>query len=301
MVGFSINSQLQASVFFFFLSVYVLTLIGNIIIIAIIQTNDCLLHSPMYLFLSHLSFIEIIYTTTISPNLLDLILKRQKIITLSSCLIQLYLFLCLVSTENFLLATMAYDRYLAICKPLHYHTKMGNGKCKMLALFCWFGGFLINISPIILIYLIKYCDHPKINHFFCDVSPLLSLSCTDITSIQLLEHVAASMVLLSSCLVIVMSYILIVSAILKIQTSVGRKKAFSTCASHLTVVILFFVPGILIYISPLPQKSVSLNKWVSLLYTELTPLLNPFVYSLRNEDEKRGTGTFPNFFLHNYK
>ncbi|KAG8596504.1 hypothetical protein GDO81_001939 [Engystomops pustulosus] len=285
-VGFTLNSNLQAVFLLIFLFMYTLTVVGNLVIIVIIHTNDRLTHVPMYFFLTHLSFVELCYTTTISPNFLDLIVKRQKSITFTECLIQLYLFLSLASVENFLLATMAYDRYLAICKPLQYHILMNSILCRNFAIFCWLGGCLIPVVPIILVSQIKYCRPYIINHFFCDVSPLFALSCTNISHIKMFEYVCAASVLLSSCLVILMSYVLIVSAILMIQTSHGRRKAFSTCASHLIVVILFFGPGILIYVSPLSHQSVALNKWMSLLYTQVTPLLNPFVYSLRNEEVK---------------
>ncbi|KAM3936501.1 olfactory receptor 6F1-like [Leptodactylus fuscus] len=285
MNGFSMNNILQNTVFVIFLLTYLLTVFGNVVIIVIIQTSHTLRQIAMYFFLTYLSFTELCYTTNISPNFLDLILKGQKTISLTSCLIQLYLFLSLASVESFLLASMAYDRYLAICRPLHYQNIMSNGVCRNFVFLCWIGGFAIPLGLIILACHIQYCVPFTINHFFCDVSPLLATSCgSNIDYVQLFEHIAASSVLLSSTLVILTSYICIVTTILKIQSSHGRKKAFSTCASHLTVVILFFVPGILIYVSPLAHQSVILNKWLSLLYTEVTPLLNPFVYSLRNKD-----------------
>ncbi|KAG8596503.1 hypothetical protein GDO81_001938 [Engystomops pustulosus] len=298
MNGFSMNSCLQSTVFLVFFLMYLITVSGNLVIIVIIHTSNNLKQTPMYFFLTHLSFIEICYTTAISPNFLDLILKGQKIIPLTDCLIQLYLFLSLASVESFLLTTMAYDRYLAICRPLHYQNIMSNKMCSNFVLSCWFAGLAIPSGLIILLCFIQYCAPFTINHFFCDLSPLLATSCSsNIHHVKAFEHFAASCVLLSSIFVVLTSYIYIAKTILKIQSSHGRKKAFSTCASHLTVVILFFVPGILIYVTPLAHQSVTLNKWISLLYTEVTPLLNPFVYSLRNKDVQLTLKKYLNFYF----
>ncbi|KAG8455574.1 hypothetical protein GDO86_001680 [Hymenochirus boettgeri] len=285
LLGLTNNSHLRSILFVLFLSMYWVTLIGNFLIIFIVYRYQEL-HTPMYLLLSHFSVSEICYTTNISPNMLVLVLLDHKTIGFIDCMIQLYLFLSLASVETFLLTTMSYDRYLAICKPLHYHLVMSNTVCRRMALVCWVFGFLIPICPIFFIHKLHFCGSSRLNHFFCDSSPLLSLSCTNTNQIQFLQYFISSFVLLISFLIIAISYVCIIFSILTINSPSGRRKAFSTCASHLTVLGLFFIPGILIYVSPLAHVSVALNKWLSLFYTELTPLLNPFVYSLRNREIK---------------
>ncbi|XP_006880169.1 PREDICTED: olfactory receptor 226-like [Elephantulus edwardii] len=240
----------------------------------------------MYFFLANLSVLEILYTSVTVPKLLVSLLVQEKTISFSGCLTQLFLFLSLGSSECFLLATMACDRYLAICHPLRYPAIIDSRLCLHLALSAWLGGFLASFVSLALISHLRFCGPNVLNHFFCDISPLLQLSCSDTTVIEMLDSVAALAVLMTSLLVTVVSYVSILATVLRIPGGAGRQKAFSTCASHLLVVAIFYTTTIFMYARPHAASSFDLNKLVSVIYSVVTPLLNPIIYCLRNRDIK---------------
>ncbi|XP_069867508.1 olfactory receptor 226-like [Dipodomys merriami] len=266
-----------------FLAVYAMTVLENLVVVGAVGAS-CRLHTPMYFFLANLSVLETFYTTVTVPRLLAGLLAGVRTISLSGCLTQLFLFLSLGSSECFLLATMACDRYLAICRPLHYRAIMDWRLCLLLALSAWLGGFLASFVSIALISQLKFCGPNVLNHFFCDVSPLLQLSCSDTTAVEMLDFVAALAVLATSLLVTAVSYTRILATVLRIPGGAGRRKAFSTCASHLVVVLIFYTTTTFMYARPHAISSFDLNKLVSVVYSVVTPLLNPIIYCLRNRD-----------------
>ncbi|XP_030042463.1 olfactory receptor 6F1-like [Microcaecilia unicolor] len=286
LLGFSIYPELKSVLFLVFCLVYTLTIAGNITIIVIIK-NDPHLHTPMYFFLTNLSLLEICYTSNIVPKMLSDILTENRSVSMLACITQLYFFGSLGSTECFLLGVMAYDRYLAICHPLRYRSLMNNKVCVHLAASSWLSGFLATLIAVSLISQLHFCGPNKIKHFFCDLQPVLKLSCSDTFITETIAGTFASIILLGSCLLTVGSYVQIISTILRIPSSEGRQKAFSTCISHLTVVIIFYGAMIFMYVKPTTANSFGFNKILALLYTVVTPLLNPFIYTLRNKDVKK--------------
>lgn len=283
LLGFPELRHLQGLLFGLFLIVYVVTVLENLVIVGTISASRQL-HIPMYFFLANLSVLETLYTTVTVPKLLAGLLAGAKAISFSGCLTQLFLFLSLGSSECFLLSTMACDRYLAICRPLHYPAIMDSKLCLHLALSAWLGGFLASFVSTALISRLSFCGSNALNHFFCDVSPLLQLSCTDTTAIEMLDFVAALAVLATSLIVTSVSYVHIVATVLRIPGGAGRRKAFSTCASHLVVVLIFYTTTTFMYARPHAISSFDLNKLVSVIYSVVTPLLNPIIYCLRNRD-----------------
>ncbi|XP_027780908.1 olfactory receptor 6B9-like [Marmota flaviventris] len=283
LLGFPELHHLQGLLFGSFLTIYVMTVLENLVIVGTIRASHQL-HTPMYFFLANLSVLETFYTTVTVPKLLVSLLAGVGIISFSGCLTQLFLFLSLGSSECFLLSTMACDRYLAICHPLRYPALMGWRLCLYLALSAWLGGFLASFVSITLISHLRFCGPNVLNHFFCDISPLLQLSCSDTTTIETLDFVAALAVLATSLLVTVVSYAHILATVLRIPGRGSRQKAFSTCASHLVVVVIFYTTTIFMYARPHAISSFNLNKLVSVVYSVVTPLLNPIIYCLRNRD-----------------
>ncbi|CAO2638522.1 Olfactory receptor 6Y1 [Lemmus lemmus] len=247
-----------------FLVTYLLTLVENLLIILAIR-SDGQLHKPMYFFLSHLSFLEMWYVTVISPKMLVNFLSKDKSISFNGCMTQLYFFVTFVCTEYILLAVMAFDRYVAICNPLRYPVIMTNQLCGILAGGCWFCGLMTAMIKMVFIARLRYCGTPHINHYFCDISPLLNVSCEDSSQAELVDFFLA---------------------LIKIPSAQGRQKAFSTCASHLTVVTLFYSTTLFTYARPKLMYAYNSNKVVSVLYTIIVPLLNPIIYCLRNRDVK---------------
>ncbi|XP_049646418.1 olfactory receptor 226-like [Suncus etruscus] len=283
LLGFPELDHLRGLLFGSFLTIYVGTVLENLLVVVTVHTSQQL-HTPMYFFLANLSVLEILYTTVTVPKLLASLLTWDKTISFSGCLTQLFLFLSLGSSECFLLSTMACDRYLAICRPLHYPAIMDSKLCLQLALCAWLGGFLASFVSIVLISRLSFCGPNTLNHFFCDISPLLQLSCSDTTTIELLDFAAALAVLATSLLVTIVSYMHILATVLRVPGSTGRQKAFSTCASHLAVVAIFYTTTIFMYARPRAISSFDLNKFVSVIYSVVTPLLNPIIYCLRNRD-----------------
>lgn len=283
LLGFPGPQVLQLSLFMLFLVMYLLTVGGNMAILLLVSTSHQL-HTPMYFFLSNLSFLEIWYTTAAVPKALAILVGRSQTITFSGCLLQMYLVFSLGCTEYFLLAAMAYDRYLAICSPLHYQAIMNSLLSAQLALSSWICGFLVISVPAALISTLSFCGPHAINHFFCDIAPWIALACTSTQAVETVAFVIAFVVILSSCLITLISYVYIISTILRIPSASGRSKAFSTCSSHLTVVLIWYGSTIFLHVRTSIKDDLELTKAVHVLNTVVTPVLNPFIYTLRNKE-----------------
>nr|XP_020671344.1 olfactory receptor 11L1 [Pogona vitticeps] len=285
LLGFQNLLGWQTFLFTIFLLIYVLTITGNVLIIAVVKLEPCL-HSPMYSFLQNLSFLEIWYTTTIVPKMLNNLLTEKKTISFHGCMSQLYFFVFFGATECFLLSVMAYDRFLAICDPLHYTATMNTEFCSHLAIGSWVLGLCTGLLPCLLVSRLSFCHAKQISHFFCDISPLLKLSCSNTSVTEISIFVLSILVLFTCFLLTLVSYGFIILTILRIPSASGRKKMFSTCGSHLAVVVIYYGTMISMYVRPSTKLSAGLNKVVSIFYTVVTPLLNPVIYSLRNNDFK---------------
>ncbi|XP_075129991.1 olfactory receptor 6N1-like [Leptodactylus fuscus] len=290
-LGFPSLKKLYPLMFLLFLLIYSFTVTGNIIIFLTVLTNYKL-QIPMFYFLNHLSAIEIWYTSVIVPKMLSTFVTSSRAISFKNCMIQLYLFSSLGASECYLLTAMAYDRYVAICIPLHYSSKMTNTTAHQLASGAWIGGFLSPILPVVLISRLFFCGPNQINYFYCDAQPLLKLACSSTQFTETAISTLATGLIFSSFLLTVLSYIFIISTILQIPSAVGRKKAFSTCASHLTVVMIYYGTITAMYMQPMSRFSLDVNKVLSLLYTVVTPMLNPIIYSLRNREMKDSVKKF---------
>lgn len=285
LLGFPTGFEMQLFLFVVFFLTYILTVLENLIIISAVKVNRNL-HKPMYFFLGNLSFLEIWYISVTLPKLLIDFWSESKIISFQSCMAQLYFFISLMCTECVLLAAMAYDRYIAICNPLRYPVIMTHRLCFQLGLLSWVFGFSISLVKVIFISRLSFCGPGVINHFFCDISPVLNLSCTDMSVAELVDFILALVILLIPLSITVLSYLFIIISIFRIPTNQGKKKAFSTCASHLTVVIIFFSTTVFMYARPRKIHPFNLNKIVSMFYAVITPALNPLIYCLRNKEVK---------------
>ncbi|XP_014716659.3 olfactory receptor 5P1-like [Equus asinus] len=271
--------------FVMFLGIYVVTLVGNISIISLIKSSSQL-HTPMYLFLSHLAFVDIGCSTSVTPLMLIEFLGHEITIPLAGCEAQLCFVVTCGTAECFLLAAMAYDRYVAICSPLLYSTYMSPRICILLVGASYLGGSVNGWTFTSCLLSLSFCEQNQIDHFFCDFSPVLKLSCSDISIIQIIPSVSSGSILVVTVFVIGLTYIFILIAILKMRSAEGRHKAFSTCTSHLTAVTLYYGTLTFIYVMPKSSYSTDQNKVVSLFYTVVIPMLNPLIYSLRNRDVK---------------
>ncbi|XP_069098220.1 olfactory receptor 5V1-like [Pleurodeles waltl] len=283
LVGLSNDPQHQVILFVVFLMLYIINLLANMLMIAAI-TMYTGLNSPMYYFLRNLSFIDICFTSTTVPRMLIDFLSQVKFISFPGCVVQLYFFICLGGVECTLLAAMALDRYVAVCKPLHYTVIMNKRVCFWLAVTCWSAGFLNSLAHTAFTFHLPFCKSNTINHFFCDIPPLLALSCGDTEINEIMLYTTGAIVILGPFTFTLLSYVFIISAIIKIRTSEGRRKAFSTCVSHLSVVCLFFGPVVVTYIRPMSTYTVEQDMVIPVLYVVLTPMLNPLIYSLRNKE-----------------
>uniref|UniRef100_A0A8C3FUH6 Olfactory receptor n=1 Tax=Chrysemys picta bellii TaxID=8478 RepID=A0A8C3FUH6_CHRPI len=285
LLGFGDLPELQILLFMLFLVIYFMTMAGNILIIVLIVADQHL-HTPMYFFLGNLSCLEICYTSTILPRMLASLLTGDRTISVSGCIIQFNWFSSLAAVECALLAVMSYDRYLAICKPLHYAMQMNGSLCLQMASLSWISGFLASTVTTSLLAQFTFCGPNEINHFFCDFTPLIKLSCSDTSWMELVTFILSSIFTLPAFLLTVTSYISIIASILRIPSTMGRKKAFSTCSSHLIVVTIFYGTLIIVYLLPDINTLRSMTKVFSVFYTILTPLVNPLIYSLRNKEVK---------------
>ncbi|XP_036786075.2 olfactory receptor 6M1-like [Manis pentadactyla] len=284
LTAFPALHRLQVSLFVVLLLTYTLTLTGNTVIISLIWADDRL-QTPMYFFLSNLSCLDILYTTSVTPKLLASLLEGRNDISLAGCMTQMYFVFFLATVEFILLAVMSYDRYVAIHKPLNYTIIMNSRVCLLLVLGCWVGAFLSVLCPTIVVTRLPFC-YKEIKHFFCDLAPLLHVACIDTHFIQMLSFILSTLVLLTSLLLTTVSYTYIISTILRIPSAQGRQKAFSTCASHITVLSIAYGGSIFMYVRPSQSQSLDFDKVTAVLTTMVTPLLNPFIYSLRNEKVK---------------
>lgn len=284
-LGFTDNPRLEIVLFVVFLFIYVANVVGNVGMILLIITDEQL-HTPMYFFLCHLSLVDLGYSTAIAPRMLADFLRQSKIISFSSCATQFAFFVGFVDAECYVLAAMAYDRYVAICRPLHYATIMSKQVCLVLVIGSYIAGLISLVSHTSLTFSLNFCGSNIINHFFCEIPPLLALSCSDTYVSEILLFSLCGFIEFSTILIILISYLFIFSAILRIRSAEGRHKAFSTCASHLTGVTLFYGTVMFMYLRPTSSYSLDQDKWASVFYTVVIPMLNPLIYSLRNKDVK---------------
>ncbi|XP_055274686.1 putative olfactory receptor 2B8 [Moschus berezovskii] len=283
--GFSDRLELELVLFVVLLIFYIFTLLGNTTIIAL-SYLDPRLHTPMYFFLSNLSFLDMCYTTSIVPQLLFNLSGADKSISFGGCVVQMYISLALGCTECILLGVMAIDRYAAVCRPLHYTVIMHPGLCALMASASWIIGFANSLLQTVLVFLLPRCGRNKLDHFFCEIPPFLKLACVDTTMNLYVTFFGSVIILLTPVSLIMFSYGRIVRAVLRIKSTAGQRKAFGTCGSHLTVVSLFFGTAIYVYFQPSSNNSQDQDKFMSLFYTVIIPMTNPLIYTLRNRDVK---------------
>ncbi|NP_001378410.1 olfactory receptor 1N2-like [Equus przewalskii] len=285
LLGLSERPEQQPLLFGIFLGMYLVTVVGNLLIILAIGF-DPHLHTPMYFFLANLSFADGCFSSTIVPRMLVNIRTHNQTISYGECLAQMYFFMMFGGLDDFLLGVMAYDRYVAICKPLHYSTLMSPLVCVLLLTASWVLTNLAALLHTLLMARLSFCAGNTIHHFFCDVIPLLQLSCSDTCTNQVALFTVGSIVLTGPLSLITLSYAYIFSTILRVPSASGRQKSFSTCGSHLTVVFLFYGAAIGVYLCRSPSQSRGQYTIAAVFYTVVTPMLNPFIYSLRNKDMK---------------
>ncbi|KAJ7411008.1 Olfactory receptor 10A7 [Willisornis vidua] len=283
--GFSHLAALQVFLFVEILLMFLITMTGNFLII-IVATTDPALHTPMYYFLKNLAFMEICFTLDIVPKMLVDLLLERKVISFSACALQLSLVILLLTSECFLLGAMAYDRYMAICHPLHYVVGMNSRVCFHMVVTCWIAAIPFSIGLTSWLFSFPFCGSREIEHFFCDIAPLLDLVCSDTYFFKLLLFTATTVIILIPFALTAASYIQITHTILQIPSAKGRCKAFSTCAAHLVVVTLFYCTAGLVHLKPKSSLWARSRKLVALSYTVVTPMLNPIIYSLRNTEVK---------------
>ncbi|XP_014409308.2 olfactory receptor 10R2 [Camelus ferus] len=283
LLGFSSLGEIQLALFVVFLFLYLVILSGNVTIVSVIRLDKSL-HTPMYFFLGILSTSETFYTFVILPKMLINLLSVARTISFTCCATQMFFFLGFAITNCLLLGVMGYDRYAAICHPLHYPILMSWQVCGKLGATCGIGGFLASLTVVYLVFSLPFCSANKVNHYFCDISPVIRLACTNTDVHEFVIFICGVLVLVVPFLFICVSYICILRTILKIPSAEGRRKAFSTCASHLTVVIVHYGCASYIYLRPTANYVSNKDRLVTVTYTIVTPLLNPMVYSLRNKD-----------------
>ena len=285
LLGLTNRPELQSLLFLLFLVIYLATLLGNLGMMVLIRL-DSHLHTPMYFFLTHLSFVDLCYTSTAAPQMLTNLLSQRRP---SALLVVLhsYFFIALLLTEFYMLAAMAYDRYMAICNPLHYSVKMSRCVCISLATFPYVYGFSDGLFQAILTFHLTFCRSNIINHFYCADPPLIKLSCSDTYVKEHAMLISAGFNLSSSLIIILISYTLILTAIIRIKSAEGRCKAFSTCGSHMMAVTLFYGTLFCMYVRPATDKTVEESKIIAVFYTFVSPVLNPLIYSLRNKYVKQ--------------
>ncbi|XP_069086096.1 olfactory receptor 5AP2-like [Pleurodeles waltl] len=285
LLGLTNEYALQAPLFAFFLLVYIVTLMDNIGIMALIRITPHL-HSPMYFLLFHLSLVDLCYSSVITPNMLANFLSERKAISYYGCAVQLFFFIDLGATDGLLLAAMAYDRYVAICCPLLYHTIMSKRCCYLLVSIAHMGGFVQSLIQTGCTFRLHFCNSHQLNHFMCDILPLLQLSCTKTLINEIVLLIFGSITSAGSLLVVLVSYFYIITSVLRISSAVGRQKTFTTCASHFVCVIVFYGTVLFMYLRPRSSYSLDQDRVASIFYTVIIPMLNPLIYSFRNKDVK---------------
>ncbi|XP_049747912.1 olfactory receptor 10AG1-like [Elephas maximus indicus] len=283
LMGFSDLSNLQGFLFGVFSIIYIIVIIGNSLII-ILTSFDPALQKPMYFFLANFSLLEISYVTVTLPRMLVNLWTQDRSISLLECATQMCFFLILGATECFLLAVMAYDRYVAICNPLHYPLVMNQKMCVQLAVGSWIIGIPVQIGQTTQVFSLHFCNCNQINHFFCDIPPIIKLACGDTSIHEMSAYAGTLLIVAVPFMLILASYCKIICTILKLPAASGQAKAFSTCSSHVLVVVLFFGSTTITYLRPKSYHSAGIDKLLSLFYTIVTPLFNPMIYSLRNKD-----------------
>ncbi|ELV09553.1 olfactory receptor 7A10 [Tupaia chinensis] len=291
LLGLSEEPELQPFILGVFLFMYLITVCGNLLIILAI-VSDSHLHTPMYFFLCNLSLVDICFTSTTIPKMLLNIQTQSKVITYAGCITQMFFFVLFVGLDNFLLTVMAYDRFVAICHPLHYVVIMNPWLCVSLVLVSWFMSILHSLLQSLMVLHLSFCTHVEISHFFCELIQLLHLACSDTFLNDVVLYFADVLLVVGPLLGIIYSYTKIVSSIHAILSTKGKYKAFSTCASHLSVVSLFYCTGLGVYLSSAVIQNSHSSATASVMYTVVTPMLNPFIYSLRNKDIKRALRIF---------
>ncbi|XP_038170713.1 olfactory receptor 6C3 [Arvicola amphibius] len=284
--GLSDDPDLQIVIFLFLLITYILSVTGNLTII-ILTFLDAHLQTPMYFFLRNFAFLEVSFTSVCIPRFLGSIVTRNKTISYNNCVAQLFFFIFMGVCEFYILTAMSYDRYVAICKPLHYTAIMSRRLCTLFVLCAWLGGFLTVFPPLMLLLQQDYCASNVIDHFACDFFPLLQLSCSDTLFLEVISFYVALVTLLFTLALVILSYICIISTILRFPSASQRKKAFSTCSSHMIVISLSYGSCIFMYANPSAKEKASLTKGVAILNTSVVPMLNPFIYTLRNQQVKQ--------------
>ncbi|XP_008065578.1 olfactory receptor 6C2-like [Carlito syrichta] len=286
LLGLTDDQQLRVLIFIFFLLTYMLSVTGNLTIITLILV-DSHLKTAMYYFLQNFAFLEISFTSACIPRFLYNIATGDKMITYNACASQVFFTDLFGVTEFFLLAAMSYDRYVAICKPLHYVTIMSSTVCRSLVFCCWVAGLFIIIPPLSLGLNLEFCDSNAIDHFICDASPLLKISCSNTWFMEQTVIICAVLTLIMTLTCVALSYIYIIKTILAFPSAQQKKKAFSTCSSHMIVVSITYGSCIFIYIKPSAKEEVAINKGVTVLTTSIAPMLNPFIYTLRNKQVRQ--------------
>ncbi|KAG8553256.1 hypothetical protein GDO81_003340 [Engystomops pustulosus] len=285
LVGFTSLNEVGPYFFVLICTIYILSVMANTFIIIIVKSEQRL-HRPMYFFLGGLSFLEIWYPSVTVPRLLWSLLTKEEAISQAGCFTQFFLHFSFGATENFLLTVMAIDRYVAICNPLHYLLIINHSTCTTLLLGAWICGFIVVMIPCVQISKLLFCAGNEIDHYYCDFAPLIKLSCTETSHIQKMVFVSSCLVILGCFLAILVSYGCIIRTIINFPTSCGRQKTFSTCASHLVVVIIFYSTTIFMFVRPTTGDLLHLNKIISVIPSIITPLLNPIIYTLRNNEVK---------------
>ncbi|XP_075061807.1 olfactory receptor 5P68-like [Mixophyes fleayi] len=283
LTGFQDLQSYRIILFIFILLIYIMTVSGNLLIVTLVSTSH-LTQSPMYFFLCHLSLCDFLFSTNIVPNMMHVTLEGGNTISYSGCITQFYIFASCTATECYLLTVMSFDRFIAICVPLRYTSIMDHTLCLHLVIWSWLLGFLFVLITVFLICQLQFCNDMTIDHFYCDFIPMLELSCSDTSSVVLETFFFANVIVLLPFLSVIGSYISIFITIMGISSTIRRRKTFSTCSSHLTIVCSYYGSLLSIYLIPSGGHSNNINKSLSLLYILGTPLLNPIIYSLRNKE-----------------
>ncbi|XP_066216120.1 olfactory receptor 5B12-like [Saccopteryx leptura] len=283
LLGLTDTPELQVPLFIIFTLIYIITLMGNLGMITLIVLDSCL-HTPMYFFLSNLSLVDCVYSSAITPKVMAGFLTGDKVISYGGCVAQMFFFVAFAIADCFLLAVMAYDRHSAVCKPLHYTSTVTTTVCVQMTMVCYVFGLVESTIHTGFTFCLSFCHSNVVHHFFCDIPPVLALSCSATYINEIVVFILSAFNVFFTLIVILISYLFIFIAILKMCSAEGRKKAFSTCASHLTAVTIFYGTIIFMYLQPSSSHSMDTDQMASMFYTIIVPMLNPIVYSLRNKE-----------------